>query len=155
MNSNKAFVGAILGFNRKKGYYSSTVKFIGKVSEVGDKYLCTIYQGSEGKANMNVYESTQIIQLPLTEELLDNTEFFMKNDDSWASPNSSVIISKNSDSSNRKWNVKFLDEKRNVISIANFNYIDELQAYANLAEIELDIKFGTIRTLYQDYIENV
>lgn len=154
MKSNKAFIGAILGFDRKKNY-SSTVKFIGKVSEVGDRYLCTIYQGSEGKTNMNVYESAQIIQLPLTEELLDNTEFFMKNDDSWTSPNSSVIISKNSDSSNRKWNVKFLDEKRNVISIANFNYIDELQAYANLAEVELDIKFGTIRTLYQDYIENV
>ena len=146
------FVGAILGFNRNRSH-SNPNKFIGRIEEGSNSYVRVLFQGTEGSSNLNLYES-EVIYLPLTEDLLEMTESFIKTNSGWMSKDSLIFISKNDENSAKKWNVEIFDVDHNIIAKANFDYIHELQSYCYNAGIELDIKLGTIITLYQDYIQN-
>ena len=147
------FPRAILGFNRNKSYPIPN-KFIGRVEEASSSYMRVLFQNTEKSSNLNLFDPTGIIYLPLTEDLLEATESFTKTDSGWMSKDSFIFISKNDENSVKKWNVEIFDIDHNVTTQANFDYIHELQSYCYTTGVELDIKLGTIIALYKDYVEN-
>jgi len=147
------FIGAILGFNRNRSY-SDPNKFIGRIKEASGSYIRVLFQSTEGSSDINLFDSAGVIYLPLTEDLLEKTESFVKTNSGWISKDSLIFISKNDENSAKKWNVEIFDVDHNVTTKANFDYIHELQSYCYTTGVELDIKLGTIITLYQDYIQN-
>ena len=152
-NSNIGIcVGSILGINKYS--WNKSVRYIVRVTDVSGNHISGLCQSTTGKSTLNVYSSEQIIKLPLTEELLDSTAFFHRVDNEWKSPNDLVVIS-NSEEFEKKWNIKIFDDKHNLIFYSIFDYVHELQFFCYLHKVDLDLKYGTVRVLYQDYIDSI
>ena len=153
-NSNIGIcIGSVLGINRK--FYRENQKCIIRVTSVSENNLCGIYQSNPGRASINVYSSSEVVKLPIKEEVLDSTKFFNRVNNEWISSDSLVVVSKNSEKFEKKWNIKIFDENHNLIFYSIFDFVHELQFFCFLHKINIDLKYGTIRLLYQDYLENV
>lgn len=150
---SKICIGSIVGY-KKIPYYGNPVSYIGKVISVGEKSLSVIYQNEAGRSCINIYSLEKIVQLPLTEELLNNTISFRKEEDKWISNDNIVVITKNKQGSKHKWKVEIYNENSELISLANFDYLHELQFYCYESDYKLDIKLGTVTILYEEYVKN-
>lgn len=147
---NKVFAGAIFGFKRN-GWYEDA-SFIGKVSEFGNNTVTSYCQKEEGGyQTYNTYRSENIIELPLSEELLQ-LEGFVQSGNTWTNEELNVSISKNPNSFSRKWNLRIVDNDELVVE-ANFNNLNEFQFYCFQSNIPLKIKLASARIIYEDYIK--
>ena len=153
-NSNIGIcVGAFIGIDKKHNYKSA--RYVIKVTDISDTHIYGIYQSDQGKSSLDTYWCSQVIKLPLIDEVLDLTDFFTKVNNEWKSSDSLVIISKNPEEFKKKWNIKIFDENHNLVFYSIFEYLHELQFFCFLNNVELTLKYGSIRILYKDYLDNI
>lgn len=148
---NKVCTGAIFGFRRNR-WCGEDEFFIGKVSEFGNNTVTSCCQCKEGGyQTYNTYKPESVIELPLSEELLQ-LEGFVQSGNTWTNKELNVSISKNPDSFSRKWNLKIVDNDELVVE-ANFNNLNEFQFYCFQSNVPLKIKLASARIIYEDCVK--
>lgn len=148
----KICIGTILGTEDPR---IENRRRIIKITRTFSSCMDASFQGDTGVVDITIYEYSKVFGLPLTEEFLDFIQIFNKIENKWISSDSLVFISKNSEEYEKKWSLKIFDENKNLIFFTTFDYIHELQFYCELNNIHLNIKYGTVRFFYQDYINNL
>lgn len=148
---NKVYVGAIFGF-KKQRWCDDCIPFVGKVFEFVNNTVTSYCQREEGGCQTyNIYDPKNIIELPLSEELL-KLEGFVQSGNTWTNEELNISISKNPINFSRRWNLKIVDNDELVIE-ANFNSLNEFQFYCFQSDIPLKIKLASARIVYEDYVK--
>ena len=90
---NKVCSGAIFGFRRNR-WYGEDEFVIGKVSEFGNNTVTSYYQCKEGGyQTYNTYKPESVIELPLSEELLQ-LEGFVQSGNTWTNKDMLIPIAR-------------------------------------------------------------
>lgn len=144
---NKLCIGGIIG-SIKEGYRDSYTKTIGRINEIGSRYIVAEYQTSEKKDTTYIYTSYGFVFLPVTEEFLEIEGFNKLENDIWVNSDESIQIS----IEDGHWVLKLVKNSRYVL-ISDFEYIHELQFYCFQHDIPLNVRLGDCRILYDSYLD--